>query len=209
MKQAVIFDMDGVLVDTESFYFKRRMKFFDDLKIEPATRKIEDFIGSTNGMIWERLVPDDDEKRNILKEEYSKYCKEHEVCFQEILNPSVKEVIRELKDRNLKIAIASSSERKEILRMVEECGIASCIDFVISGEECVQSKPDPEIYIRAIKALELLETEVLAVEDSALGIRAAKAAGVTVAALEPRDYYINQSEADCKVNDLIEIISEI
>lgn len=118
-------------------------------------------------------------------------------------------MIRELKDRNLKIAIASSSERKEILRMVEECGIASCIDFVISGEECVQSKPDPEIYIRAIKALELLETEVLAVEDSALGIRAAKAAGVTVAALEPRDYYIDQSEADCKVNDLIEIISEI
>ncbi len=208
MKQAVIFDMDGVLVDTESFYFKRRMKFFDDLKIEPATRKIEDFIGSTNGMIWEMLVPDD-EKRNILKEEYSKYCKEHEVCFQEILNPSVKEVIRELKDRNLKIAIASSSERKEILRMVEECGIASCIDFVISGEECTQSKPDPEIYIKAIKALELLETEVLAVEDSALGIRAAKAAGLTVVALEPRDYYIDQSEADYKVNDLIEIISKI
>ncbi|NSB12697.1 HAD family hydrolase [Clostridium beijerinckii] len=208
MKQAVIFDMDGVLVDTESFYFKRRMKFFDDLKIEPATRKIEDFIGSTNGMIWEMLVPDD-EKRNILKEEYLKYCKEHEVCFQEILNPSVKEVIRELKDRNIKIAIASSSERKEILRMVEECGIASCIDFVISGEECTQSKPDPEIYIRAIKALELLETEVLAVEDSALGIRAAKAAGLTVVALAPRDYYIDQSEADYKVNDLIEITSKI
>ncbi|WP_343217284.1 HAD hydrolase-like protein [Clostridium sp. YIM B02500] len=68
---------------------------------------------------------------------------------------------------------------------------------------------DLEIYIRAIKALELLETEVLAVEDSALGIRAAKAAGLTVVALEPRDYYIDQSEADYKVNDLIEIISEI
>ncbi|WP_081300601.1 HAD family hydrolase [Clostridium beijerinckii] len=209
MKKAVIFDMDGVLVNTESFYFKRRMKFFDELKIEPDTRKIEDFIGSTNGMIWEMLVPNDDEKRNILKEEYSKYCKEHEVCFQEILNPSVKEVIRELKDRNIKIAIASSSERKEILRMVEECGIASCIDFVISGEECTQSKPDPEIYIRAIKALELLETEVLAVEDSALGIRAAKAAGLTVAALVAKDYYIDQSEADYKVNDLIEIISKL
>lgn len=209
MKQAVIFDMDGVLVNTESFYFKRRMKFFDELKIEPDTRKIEDFIGSTNGMIWEMLVPNDDEKRNILKEEYLKYCKEYEVCFQEILNPSVKEVIRELKDRNIKIAIASSSERKEILRMVEECGIASCIDFVISGEECTQSKPDPEIYIRAIKALELLETEVLAVEDSALGIRAAKAAGLTVAALVAKDYYIDQSEADYKVNDLIEIISKL
>lgn len=67
MKQAVIFDMDGVLVNTESFYFKRRMKFFDELKIEPATRKIEDFIGSTNGMIWEMLVPDDDEKRKYFK----------------------------------------------------------------------------------------------------------------------------------------------
>nr|WP_207644859.1 hypothetical protein [Clostridium beijerinckii] len=54
-----------------------------------------------------------------------------------------------------------------------------------------------------------METEVLAVEDSILGIRAAKAAGLTVAALEPTDYYIDQSEADYKVNDLIEITSKI
>lgn len=209
MKKAVIFDMDGVLVDTESFYFKRRMRFFDELKIEPATRKIQDFIGLTNEMIWETLVPDDEKKRKNLKEKYSNYSKEHEVCFLEVLNPSVREVLSKLKDKNIKIAIASSSEEKEILRMIEECELNRYIDFVISGEDCTQSKPSPEIYMKAIKALGILETEALAVEDSILGIRAGKSAGLTVAALVQKDYYIDQSEADYKVDDLIEIISKI
>lgn len=209
MKQAVIFDMDGVLVDTESFYFRRRMKFFDELKIEPATRRIQDFVGLTNEMIWEILIPKDNEKRNILREKYVNYSKEHEVCFLEVLNPSVKDVLSKLKDKKIKIAIASSSEKKEILRMIKECGINEYIDFLISGEECTESKPNPEIYIKAVKALGLLQTEVVAVEDSVLGIRAAKLAGLTVGALVQKDYYIDQSEADYKINDLIELIEQI
>lgn len=209
MIQAVIFDMDGVLVDTESFYFKRRMRFFDELKIEPATRNIQDFIGLTNHMIWKRLVPNDEKKRRILKEKYSNYSKKHEVHFLEVLNPSVTEVFSKLKDKNIKIAIASSSEKKEILRMTEECGLNRYIDFIISGEECTQSKPNPEIYIKAIKALNLLETEALAVEDSILGIQSAKSAGLTVVALVQKDYHIDQSKADYKVRDLIELISKI
>lgn len=209
MKQAVIFDMDGVLVDTESFYFKRRMKFFDELKIEASTRKIQDFIGLTNQMIWKMLVPIDVEKRKILKEKYVNYSKEHEVCFSEVLNPSVKEVFSKLKNKNIKIAIASSSEKKEILRMIEECELNSYIDFTISGEECTQSKPNPEIYIKAVKALNLLQIEALAVEDSVLGICAAKLAGLTVGALVQKDYYIDQSEADYEIDDLIELIARI
>ncbi|MCC5466910.1 HAD family hydrolase [Pelosinus baikalensis] len=209
MKQAVIFDMDGVLVDTENFYFKRRMKFFDELKIEPASRKIQDFVGLTNEMIWERLIPNDEKKRKILREKYVDYSKEHEVCFSEVLNTSVKEVFRKLKDKNIKIAIASSSEKKDILRMIKECELNNYIDFVISGEECAESKPNPEIYIKAVKALDLLETEALAVEDSVLGIRAAKLAGLTVGALVQKDYYIDQSEADYKMNDLIQLIAQI
>lgn len=209
MKQAVIFDMDGVLVDTENFYFKRRMKFFDELKIEPATRKIQDFVGLTNEMIWKMLVPKDEEKRKILRGKYVNYSKQHEVCFSEVLNPSVKEVFSKLKDKNIKIAIASSSEKKEILRMIKECKLNKYIDFVISGEECIRSKPDPEVYIKAVQALDLLQTEALAVEDSVLGIRAAKLAGLTVGALVQKDYYIDQSEADYKMNDLIELIEQI
>ncbi|WPC41155.1 HAD family phosphatase [Clostridium sp. JS66] len=209
MKKAVIFDMDGVLVDSEQFYFKRRMKFFDELKIEPATRKIQDFVGLSNDMIWRMMVPHDGGKRKILKERYFNYSKEHEVYFPEVLKPSVKEVFRKLKDKNLKIAIASSSEKGEILRMARECELDSYVDFVISGEECTNSKPDPEVYIKAVNTLEILPTEGLAVEDSVLGIRAAKSAELKVAALVPQDYSMDQSEADYQIDDLIELIELI
>lgn len=209
MKKAVIFDMDGVLVYTENFYFKRRMNFFDELEIEQPTRKIQDFIGSSSDMVWEMLVPSDDKKRELLKEKYLKYSKEHEVNFKEVLNPSTKEVFSKLRDINIKIAIASSSGKRDILRMIKECELVNYIDFVISGEECKKSKPDPEIYIETLKALDLSSTDVLVVEDSTLGIRAAKSAGLTVGALVQKDYYIDQSEADFQINDLIEVIEKI
>ncbi|MFW2490172.1 HAD family hydrolase [Clostridium chromiireducens] len=209
MKKAVIFDMDGVLAYTENFYFKRRMSFFDELKIEPSTRKLQDFIGSSSNMIWEMLVPDDEKKRENLKEKYFKYSKEYEVNFLEVMNPSSKEVFAKLKDKNIKIAIASSSGKHDILRMTKECELDNYIDFVISGEECKKSKPDPEIYIETLKVLDLSPTDVLVVEDSILGIRAAKSAGITVGALVPKDYHIDQKEADFQINDLIEIIDKI
>lgn len=209
MKKAVIFDMDGVLAFTEDFYFKRRMNFFDELKVEPSTRKIQDFIGSSSDMIWEMLVPNDEKKREDLKEKYLKYSKDHEVKFLEVLNPSTKEVFHKLKEKNIKIAIASSSGKKDILRMTKDCEFDDYIDFVISGEECTKSKPDPEIYIETLKALNLSAKDVLVIEDSTLGIRAAKSAGLTVGALVPKDYHIDQSEADFQINDLIEVIGKV
>jgi len=209
LKKAVIFDMDGVLAFTENFYFKRRTNFFDELKIEPSTRKIQDFIGSSSDMIWEMLVTDDEKKRRDLKEKYLMYSKEHEIKFLEVLNPSVKQVFKILKEKNIKIAIASSSGKEDILRMVKECEFEDYIDFIISGEECKKSKPDPEIYSEILKALELSPKDVMVVEDSLLGIRAAKSAGLTVGALVPKDYHIDQTEADFQMNDLVEVIDKI
>lgn len=209
MKKAVIFDMDGVLVFTENFYFKRRMNFFDKLKIEPPTRKIQDFIGLSSDMIWEMIEPKDEKKREHLKEEYLNYSKEHKINFLEVINPSIKEVFKKLKNKNVKVAIASSSGKDDILRMIKECELDDYIDFVISGEECKKSKPDPEIYIEALKSLDVSPTDVLAIEDSTLGIRAAKSAGLMVGALMQNDYNIDQSEADFQISDLSEIIDKI
>lgn len=208
MRKAVIFDMDGVLVYTEQFYFNRRMKFFDELKIEPFTRKIQDFIGLSSNMIWEMLIPGDIEKREILKEKYLNYSKKNEVNFLKVLNPSAKEVLSKLRDKNIKIAIASSSRKSDISKMIKDCKLNDYIDFIISGEECEKSKPDPEIYIKAVKALDFLAEEIIVVEDSTLGIRAAKAAGLSVIALVQKEYYIDQSEADFQINDLIEVIKK-
>ncbi|CUU50898.1 HAD family hydrolase [Clostridium beijerinckii] len=93
--------------------------------------------------------------------------------------------------------------------MIKDCKISDYIDFVTSGEECENDKPDPEIYIKAIKTLGFLCKEVIVVEDSKLGIRSAKAAGLNVIALAQKEYDIDQSEADFKINDLIEVVEKI
>ncbi|SKA79006.1 haloacid dehalogenase superfamily, subfamily IA, variant 3 with third motif having DD or ED/haloacid dehalogenase superfamily, subfamily IA, variant 1 with third motif having Dx(3-4)D or Dx(3-4)E [Clostridium sp. USBA 49] len=209
MKKAVIFDMDGVLINSEYFYFKRRMDFFDSLGIEPATRNFKDFVGLSDRMIWEKLVPNDFIKRKLLKEKYIKYREINKIEFKKVLNNSVEYVFMELKKREIKLAIASSSEKKEIFRMIKECELEKYIDFVISGEECIESKPNPDIYIKTIKALNILPKEALAIEDSLLGIQSAKAAGLEVAALYQKDYDLDQSQARYKIKDLKEIIELI
>lgn len=206
MKKAVIFDMDGVLIDSEMFYFNRRMAFFDSIGIEPGTREFKNFIGLSDKGLWEFLVPDDETKRKELKERYFNYRKKNSIDFMKVLNKSAKYVITKLKSKDIKVAIASSSEKKEILRMVKECELDQFIDFIISGEECSESKPNPEIYNKATKALGLSPKEVIAIEDSELGIAAAKAANIEVIALEQGYETIDQSEAKYIIKDLAELL---
>lgn len=209
MKKAVIFDMDGVLIDSENFYFKRRMAFFNGIEVEPAMSNLKDFVGLSDRMIWERLVPGDKDKRTILKAEYVKFREKHKIKFKEVLNPSVKYTMVKLKERNIKIGIASSSEKKEIARMMKECNLEEYIDFYISGEDCTESKPSPEIYNRTLDALNISSKEAIAVEDSTLGIESAVLAQIDVVALIQEECNIDQSKANYKIKDLKEIIELI
>lgn len=201
--------MDGVLIDSEMFYFKRRMAFFDSIGIEPGTREFKSFIGLSDKSLWEVLVPNDSNKRKDLKDRYVVYRKNNIIDFNKVLNKSAKYVMSKLKDNDINIAIASSSEKKEILRMIRECDLEKYIDFIISGEECTENKPSPEIYNKTIKALELSPNEVIAIEDSELGIASAKAANIEVIALEQMHYTINQTEAKYIIKDLAQVLSLI
>lgn len=201
MYNSVIFDMDGVLIDSENFYFERRMKYFDMINVEPASRNMSDYVGKTEENTWEQLVQDES-LRVALKKDYAIFREDHQIDLQQALKPEVLEVMQKLKKRDKKIAIASSSKRIDVEEMVQQRGLTSYIDYLISGEELRESKPHPEIYQISAKKL---GGKAIAVEDSCVGIESAKAAGLYTVALK-QEYDVDQSRADWQIDSLLELL---
>ncbi|MEY8444971.1 HAD family hydrolase [Enterococcus ratti] len=206
MTTGVIFDMDGVLIDSESFYFERRMNFFTHLAVTPTSVKMADYVGKTEKGIWETLVPNNSNLRKQLYFAYLDYRQAHPIDFQQVLRKEVRCLLRELKKQQIKLALASSSPLVEINKMLRQCQIQHYFDFVISGEELEKSKPHPEIYLKCKQALAV--TSFLAVEDSTVGIEAAKAANIYTVALK-QPFYVDQTKADRQINHLNEVMEVI
>lgn len=208
MIKAVLFDMDGVLVDTEWFYNRRRVAYMEERGF--AFDEIPDLSGSNEKAIWEYLVPDDEELRKRLHAGYYEYRQTHPVPYAELLNRDAEPVMRALRERGVKCAIASSSERELIEELVRVAGLADVLDFTISGHECRAFKPDPEIYVRAMAALGVEPGECLVIEDSPMGIEAGVRSGARVLALRPHEgVTLDQSGADKTIDSLRDILDEL
>lgn len=208
MIQGIVFDMDGVLADTEHFYQCRREAYLDRMDF-PGPRGV-DFVGSNEKAIWETLVPGDAQLREQMLQGYRAYRRFHPEDYGKLADPEVKPLLEALHRQNVRVAIASSSDQKAIHRFMEAAGVAGLVDYVISGEECAAHKPDPEIYLRAMAALGLTPATAFAVEDSPTGIAAAKNAGMTVYALRPRHgEKMDQSAANAILDSLAEVMEKI
>ena len=101
--------------------------------------------------------------------------------------PGVVNLIHRLKEKGLKLAVASSSLKEDIMENMDTFGITDCFDTFVSGSECENGKPDPEIFLRAAKALGKDPEECTVVEDSTAGVAAAKAAGMRCIGYAPED----------------------
>lgn len=203
MGKAVIFDMDGVLIDSEPFYFQRRMNFFKEKGIQPGSDKFEDYVGNSEKQTWDLLVSESEARREMLHQEYLEYKKHKGIDFKKALRNSVPDVLAKLTERGISIGLASSSPRKEINQMLSDCQLESYFSFTISGEEVKESKPNPEIYLISRKMLNC--HDYLAVEDSTLGIASAKAAGIYTVALK-QAFPMDQREANVVIDELEELL---
>jgi HAD superfamily hydrolase (TIGR01509 family) len=205
MSKTFIFDMDGVLIESEEFYFERRMRFFREHDLTPGTSDINDYLGASNEQVWKNLVPDES-KRSEIKKVYDVFLESNIIDYPKCLKNDVNKVLFALKNKGYKVILASAGERNEIERMLTECSLNQYFDLVLSGEEVEHNKPAPDIYLQAVKQSQSLKSDCIVIEDSTTGITAAKTAGLETWAVKTAT---DQSQADLILNDLSEIIEKL
>lgn len=191
MLAAVVFDFDGLLVETEWPGFEAWREVFTEHGVELELDEFLVCIGTRYAIDWGELLaaktgrpgPSDAELR--IRRESSRLAGVHDLPLQ----PGVIEWLHDVGRLDLRCAIASSSERAWIDPHLDRLGVAHHFEVVSSwdGPECgFPPKPAPDLYLRACAALGVAPGDALAVEDSANGVLAAKAAGMRCVAVPNR-----------------------
>lgn len=203
--EAIIFDKDGVLVDTEPFYDRRRREFFAEVGIDDSA--FPSFYGSNNEVIWKTAVPTDSLKREALYQRFRSRFANDPVPYAQLCVPRMREVLQMCRALGLKTGLASAGPSWVIDGFLEQLNLASAFDETLSGEDCAANKPAPDIYLAAMRQLGVSPCRTLVVEDSPLGIRAAHEAGATVCAVMPPSApELDQSLADVRLGPLAALL---
>ena len=181
MIKAVIFDMDGVLVNSEPYHFEVEKQLLRELGISITDEELESFVGLALDKMWGRL-----KKSHGLKDSIDSLAEkdtESRVSYfasLEKLEPieGVRELIRNVRDGGLKTAVASSSHSRLISTVLEKTGLSEYFPVIVSGVDMEHGKPSPDIFIKTAEILGTGTEECLVIEDSLNGVTAAKAAGM-------------------------------
>lgn len=180
--KTVIFDMDGVLLDSELIYLNALKKYLATLNVEASIEELSVVVGMKIEAITQYL-----KEKYVLTATMEELIKGQDVYFAEEerqteLKPmdGLLEYLKFLKDKRINIALASSSDLNWINRVLDALDIRKYFDVICSGEEVKYSKPHPEIFLLAAKRIESKPEECIVIEDSVNGIKAGKEAGMFV-----------------------------
>jgi HAD superfamily hydrolase (TIGR01509 family) len=204
--KAVVFDRDGVIINTDGVMIDSVRKAFKNLGLQFPERDISQLIGRGPDVYKNRHFKGKnfnyDEFRKIQRELFYQNLDQAEF-FQDTLD-----LIKSLHKRLIPIAITTSASREGTLLILGKCGINHEIDVLITKEDCKNLKPHPEPYILTSEKLGIEPELCLVIEDTALGVEAAKKAGMKCIAV-PNEYTNDQdfSMADAIVQSAREIES--
>lgn len=191
---AVIFDMDGLMLDTEKIYYRVNHQTASELGFDGFTVDFyKQFIGSGDegyrAGIYEAFG-DDNLAERFLDEADRRL---EQVFLKEPIDkkPGVIELLDYLRQEEIPAVVASSTNRRMVDAILDHTGIVDYFSGIVGGDEVAQAKPAPDIFLKAADMLNCPKEEMLVLEDSLNGIRAADKAGIHVVMvpdiIEPND----------------------
>jgi len=178
MIKAIIFDFDGLLVDTESIWYEAYRDALVEYDFHLTLEHFGEVIGTSSGAL-DRLIQENvsvDVDLDAINENADTLYKE------KLLSPTLREGVQSYvdaaKESGLKLAVASSSGRAWVEGYLEKLGILHEFHVIKTREDVELVKPDPALYLEALKALQIEAHEAIVFEDSFNGLKAACSAGI-------------------------------
>ncbi|SKB69889.1 haloacid dehalogenase superfamily, subfamily IA, variant 3 with third motif having DD or ED [Lachnospiraceae bacterium] len=201
-----IFDMDGLLFDTEKIWQRKWHDVADEMGVTLPDEFKNEITGSSgpfmNKVVCKYYHVEDGAE--IIKDVYERVHTEAQAHVD--MKKGVVEILDYLKDNGFLIAVASSSSRKQILHNIQSAGIQNYFDAIVSGVELSRGKPAPDIFLKAAEQIKCRPEDCYVFEDAINGVTAGHAAGCKTVMipdmLEPDEETIKKTVMVCK--DLIE-----
>jgi HAD superfamily hydrolase (TIGR01509 family) len=201
--RAVVFDLDGLMFDTEALYHRITSELLAEKGKAFTAEIMRAMIGRRApeaGLALKKLAGLDESVDDLLATIRQRFHAQLEVAVHP--TPGLFVLLDRLRDAELPLAVATSSQRAYAEELLQSHGLRSRFEFILASEDVAQGKPDPEIYLAAVGRLGVAPASVLVLEDSPPGIIAAKAAGTFAVgiphdhspadALEPADLIVDR-----------------
>lgn len=207
--KAVLFDMDGVIVDTEPLHRKAYYKTFETLGIDVSNDLYSSFTGNSTKKVCQVLID-----QFSLKETEDQISKMKRLFFKDFFDndpdfgliSGVRELIEHYYQHDIRLILASSASMNTINWVFEKFDLNPYFSGKVSGADLKESKPNPEIFLLAAKKANVTEAQCMVIEDSTNGILAANRAGIFCAGFKsPHSTLQNYDLADVVVHDFAEL----
>ncbi|MEW6674327.1 MAG: HAD family phosphatase [Thermodesulfobacteriota bacterium] len=178
-KTVLLWDNDGVLVDTEVLYFRATRQAFSRVGVELTAETYHRFfLKESSGTLLlakENALPEQTAEQ-LRKERNRIYTRMLQT--ENLIRPGVEQALSSLKEREIKMGVVTSSHADHFKTIHDRTGYGRFFDFVINGDDVAETKPSPEPYLKALQRAACSPQECVAIEDSERGLLSAKAAGI-------------------------------
>jgi HAD superfamily hydrolase (TIGR01509 family) len=211
MIKGVLFDMDGVLVDSEHFICKAAIMMFRELGINVSPQDFQPFVGMGENRYIGGVAEQHGIKVNIEQVKVRTYEIYGEIVKGKLSPlPGVREFISKCRNKGLKLALATSADTIKMEVNLKEIGLSrDSFGTIITGIDVDKKKPFPDIYLKAAESLGLKAGDCLVVEDAVSGIEAAKAAGCRCLAITSSFDAAALKEADWICDSLVNVPEDV